>query len=535
MLFLSVYNSGGIIVLKNITTYSCIYVMSISIFFLGLFLVSPTVIYKILSIVMLVLLFWASCRARRRSITTYNIVGSALILHHIIVMAIERYQSISADHLTPLIIFSAFFYVPVLPDFFTPIFSVLTISYHFWSYSESAPLWSAPAKTFGAVLITIATIIGVRFFEKLSTERNRFYNASITDSLTGLYTFAHTINTGQQLLDNGKEMIVILLDIDGFKEVNDTYGHFIGNKVLLQFANTLKNAVGSNDIIGRLGGDEFIIILTDKGDGNEQIRKIVKQLKSRNYITDHELVPINIGFSYGIAVQDKGTCLTIEEIMNLADKAMYVNKLLQKGSLTAYDFDSESPDGFREILNVLSQKDEYTLIHSLNVAKYGLMLAERIGMNVEDANTIRVAGWLHDIGKIAIPNEILRKPGRLNIDECRIMKNHVVHGLGLLTCFSMNENVLQAIAEHHERYDGTGYPYGRSHGEISIGGRILAIVDAFSAMTIKRVYRAHQLSTSEALEELKFQKGSQFDPGLVDMFVVLLGEETNEIGNRNIC
>jgi len=213
--------------------------------------------------------------------------------------------------------------------------------------------------------------------------------------------------------------------------------------------------------------------------------------------------------------------------MKSADKEMYNNKIYKKSGVKSYDFEGVSPVEFHDLLNTLSQKDMYTLIHSLYVAKYGAMLAESFGLRADQVKEIWLAGWLHDIGKIVIPNEILRKPAGLDDDEYHLMKKHVVYGFDLLKSFQLQDSVLRMVAEHHEKYDGTGYPYQCAGEQISIGGRILAIVDSYSAMTIKRVYRLHQLSKEEALEELVLQKGKQFDPHLVEKFVALM---TNGVG-----
>ena len=513
---------GGKYVLKSRLWIKYIYIVTIIVFSVGLLVVSPTATYKIISMLLLLLLLFSYRLKAKMCTGTYEIMAVVLILHHILLFALEAYQSVDAGEITPFIVFSGVFYAPILSDVFTPILAVLTLIYHFWIYNDGNSFAVAGIKTFNAILTAVLATVGVHLFRVLSVEHERFYKASITDRLTELYNFTHTMKLGQEFVDKGTNFIVVLIDIDDFKDINDTYGHFVGNKVLVQISTILKKLVGDDGIVGRLGGDEFVIIIQQETEQGQHIIELLEQLQCQNYITDPELVPVNIGFSYGIAFQEKKAFGSIQDVMKSADKEMYNNKISKKSGVKSYDFEGVSPVEFHDLLNTLSQKDMYTLIHSLYVARYGAMLAESFGLQADQVKEIWIAGWLHDIGKIVIPNEILRKPASLDDDEYSLMKKHVIYGFDLLKSFQLKDNVLRMVAEHHEKYDGTGYPYQCAGEQISIGGRILAIVDSYSAMTIKRVYRLHQLSKEEALEELILQKGKQFDPHLVEKFVDLM-------------
>lgn len=507
-------------------TFIIIYVLAVFTFVAGLIAVSPTALYKLLAAVLFVLLFLAY--RYRSTRTSYFYSGSALLVHHGLLAAMVSYQSVSVDLLTPFIINSAFLYVPVLPKPFYALPGIGTLACYFLLYKHDGDFWLVIVKMIVTLLITVLLAAGIRFLQKLAVERDRFYRTSITDSVTGLYTFTHTIHLGQRLLEEGNRLIAVLIDMDDFKNINDTYGHFTGNKVLIQFAAALVQVMGPDVVVGRLGGDEFIALIRDSGQDEESIRRKMDQLKSASYITDPELVPIHISFSYGFAKQDLPVQPNVESLISLADKNMYSNKFSQKTSRTTSEIDADIPKQFLDLLHVLSQKDMYTFVHSLYVAKYGAVLAETTGMNAEEVDQVRLAGWLHDIGKLAIPNEILRKPGALNRQECQTIKNHVLHGLNLLRSFAVHDRIITAIAEHHERYDGKGYPAGRGREEISLAGRILAIVDAYSAMTIKRVYRRNQLSPMAALQKIENEKGRQFDPILVERFAGILMSERAE-------
>jgi diguanylate cyclase (GGDEF)-like protein/putative nucleotidyltransferase with HDIG domain len=309
---------------------------------------------------------------------------------------------------------------------------------------------------------------------------------------------------------------VILFDVDDFKAINDTFGHIVGNKILKQFAASLQNFLFQDAIIARLGGDEFVVII--KEDETRAVNlDFIDKIKYQEYVVDPDLATITVEFSYGITLQSTTPLKGIQELVNLADQNMYCNKASRGISVNISNVEAAVPEKYQEIIHVLAQKDVYTYVHSLHVARYGAILAETMGLNAEEVANIFLAGWLHDLGKIAIPNEILRKPGKLGDAEYQLIKKHVFFGMNLLNTFDINDSISKAIANHHERCDGQGYPNGFLNHQIPIEGRILAIVDAFSAMTVKRVY-CERLTELEAVQELKRGKGLQFDPELVERF-----------------
>ncbi|WP_346355347.1 diguanylate cyclase [Azotosporobacter soli] len=414
---------------------------------------------------------------------------------------------------------------------------------HWWAYMYGVGLlaiaigWVSISSTMAEKTIALAMVFLVGMagaLRNLALERNRFYRASITDPLTGLHTFTHTIMLGQELLAQGNDSMLVLVNLDNFKNVNATYGHFIGNRILVQFAQRLRELWGAKAIIGRLGGDEFIAILPDLGKQRAAVTQQIEELKGQRYTADPDISPVQVEFSYGLAQADPERQGNVEELVDFADKEMYAYKLSRKTKQTTCQFNAEMPEDYRDILTVLSQKDMYTFLHSLYVAQYGVLLARKIGLDEEMVENIRLAGWLHDIGKIAVPNEILRKPGKLSQVEYQSIQKHVNYGLNLLHTFSMPTAVYNAIGQHHERYDGKGYPNQLKGDDISLSGRILAIVDAYSAMTIKRVYRRYQFSTDDALAELMRGSETQFDAALVNQFAQVLRDESREIEERQI-
>lgn len=181
------------------------------------------------------------------------------------------------------------------------------------------------------------------------------------------------------------------------------------------------------------------------------------------------------------------------------------------------------PQPFMPLTAAIDAKDSYTFIHSMNVSKYAVILAEALGMNSNDIEIIRDAGLLHDIGKISIPERILQKTSKLTDEEYAIMKTHVENSTKMIRYLPDMDYVIPAVVGHHERYDGTGYPRGLAGQNIPYMARILTIADCFDAMTAKRPYK-QALSVEYAVNELEKNSGTQFDPVLVKKFVELIHE-----------
>lgn len=178
------------------------------------------------------------------------------------------------------------------------------------------------------------------------------------------------------------------------------------------------------------------------------------------------------------------------------------------------------------LANALDSRDTYTLHHSENVAKYAVKIAERMRLSKNLCNIIRIGALLHDIGKMGIPEHILTKPGKLSVDEYNLIKNHPTIGYGIINhVASFNKNgVLDIVLYHHERYDGKGYPIGLKGNQIPLVARIIAVADTFDAMTSKRIYR-NELDLEYTLNEIRKNKGTQFDPDIVDAFISLFEKE----------
>ncbi|PKM78723.1 MAG: hypothetical protein CVU90_00115 [Firmicutes bacterium HGW-Firmicutes-15] len=173
------------------------------------------------------------------------------------------------------------------------------------------------------------------------------------------------------------------------------------------------------------------------------------------------------------------------------------------------------------LLKILEMKDEYTCLHCKNTAQYSMAFAKELKLSNDQINDLHIGGCLHDIGKLFLPTDILQKPTALTTNECKHVKNHVLYGLNIVEIYKLPPIAINCIKYHHERWDGLGYPFQLTGNDTPLEGRILQITDAFSAMTVKRIYR-EPLSLNNSLSELEQNSGTQFDPELVNIFVNII-------------
>ncbi|ERI93748.1 diguanylate cyclase domain protein [Clostridiales bacterium oral taxon 876 str. F0540] len=429
------------------------------------------------------------------------------------------------------------FYIPLiiaylLPDIISTNILGIVLAQLFSTYFGKADSSTILSDIIGIVYASAALSISFHLFRKLNFERNKYLKASITDSLTGLYTLKYLLENSQKILDKNHRAAVLLIDLDHFKQINDTYGHLIGNKILIELSDLFKKELmNTNCIISRLGGDEFVIFIHDLSDN--QVEKIIDRLylssKHKVYSIDPALPPLRISFTVGSAYSNEHKKLNIQELLNQADTNMYLNKfgeykLAKKNLIPNVELSARC----KQLLKTLEEKEAYTYIHSRYVAQYSAELAIALGFAKERVKEIYISGLIHDIGKLFIPNEILRKPERLTYEEYLVVKNHVNDGLNIVKDMNLSEVMLNGIKYHHEKFDGTGYPNRIDGNDTPIEGRIIQIADAFSAMTIKRIYR-DSLSLENALGELKKNGGSQFDPSLVSVFIDLFKDKKSAV------
>jgi len=347
----------------------------------------------------------------------------------------------------------------------------------------------------------------------------------IEDSLTGVAALNHVIDIGQQMIKDGSEITALVIGIDNFKQYNDSYGHLKANNILVEFGQVLKKRTEDYDaIVGRLGGDEFVILFKNYSNSNgfSLSEELNNSLSKELYQVDSKIEPLAVSYAIGEASSSYNSSISIHKLLQNAESNMEYNKYKNRKASNDFELSAEIfQSQADQLLKVLAEKDMYTYVHSQYTAKYAVALAEALNLSNNIVQNIYYAGWLHDIGKIAVTSDILRKPSRLQNDEYYIIKQHVTNGLNIISTFNFPETVKNSIQYHHERWDGKGYPNGILGTDTPIEGRILQITDAFSAMTVKRVYR-EQLSIEDALDELSKNSGSQFDPTLTNVFIKLL-------------
>jgi two-component system cell cycle response regulator len=368
--------------------------------------------------------------------------------------------------------------------------------------------------TLGVLLAATAIALAVArmalsFFDNLRMLRRARHDA-LTDALTGLPNRREFMESLERALDGGREAeprLLALFDLDGFKRYNDAYGHPAGDALLQRLSGALSDVVDGHGRAFRLGGDEFCLLLDD-GTGDQVLRDAARSLEARGDGFD-------VTASYGV-VRLPADADTAEEALHLADRRMYAAKEARPSSA-----------GLQTrtvLLKVLSEREPDLHEHSSDVMALARGVARRLGLPIEERDVVARAAELHDIGKMAIPDAILNKPGPLDDREWRFMRRHTIIGEDILNVAPALQPVAALVRASHERWDGKGYPDGMSGDAIPQGARIVAVCDAFSAMVQERPYKAG-LSVWEAVAEIERCAGANFDPAVVAAFAAEIRSE----------
>jgi diguanylate cyclase (GGDEF)-like protein/putative nucleotidyltransferase with HDIG domain/PAS domain S-box-containing protein len=344
------------------------------------------------------------------------------------------------------------------------------------------------------------------------------------DALTGVHNRAHFTELAETALAEAEHGFA-LLDADHFKQVNDEHGHAVGDAVLVELAARLRGALGPEDQLGRWGGEEFAVLLAGVRSDDalearcERLRLAVCARPFASGIAQ----TISIG-----AVRGQGS---VDALTEAADRRLYAAKRLGRNRV-ALSSDAprtataaREPEGIgmaRALAFAAGLRDEQPEAHASEVALYATLIAERLGLDEAVVWRCRLGGWLHDVGKVAIPDSILDKPGALDSAEWELMRTHPATGAGIVDRFAQLREATAAVRHHHERFDGTGYPDGLAGTAIPLEARIVAAADAYSAMTSARPYSA-ALTPTEAAAELRAAAGSQLDPEIVAALIDVLG------------
>jgi diguanylate cyclase (GGDEF)-like protein/putative nucleotidyltransferase with HDIG domain len=387
----------------------------------------------------------------------------------------------------------------------------------------------------GALLAAILFLVFRGSQARLSRQHRQLMDATKTDALTGLLNHGAVVTRLTEELELAREgsqaIGVALLDVDNFRLFNDTHGHDAADLVLLKVAE-LVGREQPDAIVARYGPDEFLVVrpgatVTDIERTVDALRRDLEQESVQ--FGDSERLPISV--SVGIsAYPDHADSVT--ELLSAAAVALGEAKASGGDVVRVARVGEEervmsgSLDVLQGLVIAVDTKDRYTKRHSEDVARYAAFLAQRIGLDEEMLRTIHLAGLLHDIGKIGIPDVVLRKPSKLTDDEYRMFQQHVALGDAIVRDVPNVEIVRAGIRHHHERWDGEGYLEHLAGEEIPVIGRILAVADAFSAMTTTRPYRK-ALSVTEALKRLGGAAGTQLQEELVTEFITGIETDAN--------
>jgi len=340
-------------------------------------------------------------------------------------------------------------------------------------------------------------------------EKSRIY---YKDNLTDLYTrdFFNAelarLNTARQL-----PLSLIVGDVNSLKLINDAFGHDMGDKVLKRAADIMKNTFRKEDIISRMGGDEFAVLLPKTTE--ETALLMVDRLKTECLNKPLDYLILSISFGVATKVNENED---INDLFKKADKKMYYMKI------------KENKEAKQSLINNLKHKLEEitfeTTAHYERLMNLSLMIADKIGLSDLEKEELKLLCEFHDIGKIGIPKSILQKEDSLDSAEWEDLKRHSEIGYHIIKGAKKNLAVNDLILIHHERWDGKGYPGFLKDEDIPIVVRVFSIADAYEAMVNDRPYK-NRISKKEALNEIKEKSGTQFDPRLANLFIELMDKE----------
>ena len=364
---------------------------------------------------------------------------------------------------------------------------------------SAAPIMDEDGRVYGVVLV-------FRDFTDKKAHQDSIEYLSFHDPLTGLYNRrfyeeeVRRLNTERNL-----PISVIMGDVNGLKLVNDAFGHDKGDDLLRKAAQAIQSACRADDIVARWGGDEFIILLPKTG--RDAAKQLVQRIQDR-YSDEHvNAIQISISFGWDTRVSADEDIVTI---MKNAEDNMYRSKTLESQSIRG--------NFIKTIINTLHEKNPREEQHSKRVSDLAMRLGTAMGLSDEMQGKLHGVGLLHDIGKIAIDQSILNKPGGLTQQEWSEMKRHPEIGYRIMSSSYEMQEFGEYILSHHEKWDGSGYPQGLAGEDIPTISRIITLADAYDAMTGQRTYKK-ALTEEETVAEIFKNAGTQFDPVIARVFV----------------
>jgi len=364
----------------------------------------------------------------------------------------------------------------------------------------------------------LGNICGMVLVFRDSTEKTKRFKLvefmSLHDQMTGLYNRRYMFDSIKRL-DTKRNLpfSAIYIDINGLKLTNDSFGHEMGDKLIVSVGNVIKEILRSDDIFGRLGGDEFLVLLPKTDIENaemiaDRISRAVSEIKLES------LVP---SIALGCAVKTEDW-QKIDETLKIAEASMYKEKL-KSGKIMRNTM-------IENMIDLMHDKYNISQNHSKKVMVLCEKMAHAIGLSQKETADLKTTAMLHNIGEIVIPASLLNKPDKLSAEEYELIKIHSEKGYQILKSIDEYAALAESVLEHHERWDGKGYPNGLKKGDILLHSRIINVADSYEAMTSDRTYKKG-MTKKEAIAEMKKCREKQFDPEIVDIFIekVLLHED----------
>lgn len=346
------------------------------------------------------------------------------------------------------------------------------------------------------------------------------------DELTGLYNnrafHERLLHIIEQAVEVGRysNVWVVLLDIADFRKYNELYGYAMGNTVIAQIADIISSEAGRAELISRCDGDKYGLIFTDCG--LEDIKNIVDRIK--NSVERYPFYGKN-AMPGGTIIMHSGVAgypidgLTKEEIMKAANRNMDAVRFVYN-KVQPFNFkQTEALAPLEVFINIINSRDHYTYEHAQRVATYAGLLAEALNLSPHRIAAVQCGAYLHDIGKIEVPPDILNKNGPLTSEEAQMLGKHVLWGADIVESIRALAYAVPIVKYHHERWDGKGYPEGLSGKTIPLEARIVALADGFDRMTTGRWPDGRYSGVNSAIQWLAEHAGTYFDPDLVDIFI----------------
>jgi diguanylate cyclase (GGDEF)-like protein len=373
---------------------------------------------------------------------------------------------------------------------------------------------------------------------------SKLSDAAVTDELTGLLNrrgFHDLIDTElERARRSGQPLSLIVGDLDHFKALNDRFGHAAGDRALEQLALILETAKRRIDTAARIGGEEFAVILPDS---DHHAAYILAERMRREVRETFMYEPYELTISLGVATFPLHG-ITVDALVEQADEALYAAKALGRDRSVVWGEDIEEIEAagapaarserhaatMRSLAEVIDERERGSVAHSQAVSRYAGAIARELGLPADSIERVRFGGIVHDVGKVGVADSVLRKPGWLSAEDWIEMRRHPEVGARILAGAELSD-VSQWVLAHHERPDGSGYPAGLAGSAIPVEARILAVADAYEAMTSDRVYRA-ALTPEQARTELVRCSGTQFDSRVVQAFLRVLDTPAEHRGLR---